>query len=210
MPIIAKNGGGQGLEPIPSGLEEAVCHQIIDIGTHFDEKYKKSNRKVIIAWELPAHTYVRDGAELPRTISKRYTLSLGEKSTLRAHLQNWRGRPFTEKELEGFDLENVLGACCQLQIMEKVDSITGKGRNTIEGIAAWPRRAQRIEPTLEKRYFALDDWTGGALPNWMPEWVAKLIVESEEYKAKAGAPATHDEAEVPADDPAAEDDNLPF
>ena len=35
------------------------------------------------------------------SIFHRYTLSLHERSALRAHLQNWRNKPFTEKELKG-------------------------------------------------------------------------------------------------------------
>jgi len=37
-------------------------------------------------------------------ISKRYTMSLGEQSTLRKDLESWRGKKFTPEELQGFDL----------------------------------------------------------------------------------------------------------
>ena len=36
----------------------------------------------------------------PFLVWKRYTLSLGDKATLRAHLEAWRGRKFTADELE--------------------------------------------------------------------------------------------------------------
>jgi hypothetical protein len=48
---------------------------------------------------------------------KRYTLSLHEKANLRRELETWRGKKFTAEEGEGFDLEKLLGANCQLQVI---------------------------------------------------------------------------------------------
>jgi hypothetical protein len=43
------------------------------------------------------------------SISKQYTLSLSDKAKLRADLASWRGRDFTQEELRGFELKNILG-----------------------------------------------------------------------------------------------------
>ena len=60
-----------------------------------------------------------EGKDLPRAISREYTLSLHKKANLRADLESWRGKGFTDRELEGFDLENILGKNCMLNIIHK-------------------------------------------------------------------------------------------
>lgn len=55
-------------------------------------------------------------------VVQRYTLSLHEKSKLRPMLEAWRGRKFTNEELEGFDLERLLGANCQVQVCHNISS----------------------------------------------------------------------------------------
>lgn len=52
----------------------------------------------------------------PMSISKRYTLSLGENAQLRADLKSWRGKDFTPEELAGFDISKVLSAPCMLNV----------------------------------------------------------------------------------------------
>lgn len=58
-------------------------------------------------------------------VVSQYTLSLNSKAKLRQHLEAWRGRKFSGEELKGFDLEKLLGANCQLQI---VHSLSDNGR----------------------------------------------------------------------------------
>jgi hypothetical protein len=50
---------------------------------------------------------------------------LSEKSRLRPTLEAWRGRKFTKEELDGFDLEKLIAAPCQIQI---VHNISDEGR----------------------------------------------------------------------------------
>jgi hypothetical protein len=56
----------------------------------------------------------------PLEVSQMYSLSLHEKSKLCQHLEAWRGRKFTQKEKEGFDLENLIGANCQVQVVHNI------------------------------------------------------------------------------------------
>ena len=63
----------------------------------------------IFMWELPGEEIEIEGEMKPRAISETYTNSLGEKANLRKMLENWRGRAFTQEEMDGFDLRNVLG-----------------------------------------------------------------------------------------------------
>jgi hypothetical protein len=116
MAIIAKTSGGGDFEPLPLGVTQAVCVFVEDIGTHesnFSGQVLQKHQ-IVICWELAEK--MADGR--PFMISKFYTLSLHEKATLRKDLENWRGKPFTEAELAGFDVETLRGVNCMLNIVE--------------------------------------------------------------------------------------------
>ncbi len=116
MPIMAKASGGNFL-PAPAGTHAAVCCDVVDMGVlkvSFGGK-DKMQHKVRIKWQIAEDR--PDGK--PFTVSKRYTLSLHEKASLRKDLESWRGRKFTDVELDGFDLENLLGVACLLNVIEE-------------------------------------------------------------------------------------------
>ena len=96
--------------PCPEGIHAAVCVDVVDLG--MEENQWGSQHKCRLTWEIGA--VMEDGRRF--TASKKYTVSLHEKSTLFKDLKAWRGRPFTAQELAGFDLDKVLGAPCQLVI----------------------------------------------------------------------------------------------
>ena len=110
---------------VPSGLHLARCYRIVDLGTQKSEYDGKTNfsRKVMICWEI--HGEDSNGEPLctdkgePMAIFKTYTLSLNDKASLRIDLQAWRGRAFTQEELNRFDLKNVLGHWCMVNVIQK-------------------------------------------------------------------------------------------
>lgn len=115
--LIAKEPESKEFELVPEGVYIARCFKILDLGTQpisYQGEEKDPKRKVAIFWELLDGDMMSDGK--PFTMQKTYTLSLDQKATLRADLQAWRGVSFTEEELMGFDLENVLGKYCRMQI----------------------------------------------------------------------------------------------
>jgi hypothetical protein len=112
MAIIAKKKKTE-FTPAPEGLHAAVCCDVVDLGlqqTPWGEKHK-----VEIRWQIEEVN--PDNDNKPFLVSKRFTLSLHEKANLRSTLEAWRGRKFTEEELDGFDLEKLIGAVCQVQII---------------------------------------------------------------------------------------------
>ena len=112
MPILAKDTRRE-FTPAPEGLHQGVCIDVVDLGlvkTQWGEKHQ-----VEIRWQLVDLT--DDTTGLPVLVLKRYTLSLNEKAKLRHHLEAWRGRKFTAEELDGFDLEKLLGVNCQIQVV---------------------------------------------------------------------------------------------
>lgn len=111
----------------PEGLHPAVCVDVWEIWTEQrpEEFGGGLVDKTRIVWQID-QTYENDKGETVRyEVSMMYTASLHEKAKLRQHLKSWRGRDFTDEELEGFELENILGVNCQLQVLHR---ISGKGK----------------------------------------------------------------------------------
>jgi hypothetical protein len=122
MSFIVESGGQ--FERCPPGLHLARCYRIIDLGTQKSEYMGqvKYQHKIMIGWEIHGTDdsgqplQMMDGRSF--AIFKNYTLSWSEKANLRLDLQSWRGKPFTQEEMRRFDLKNVLGAWCMLNIIE--------------------------------------------------------------------------------------------
>lgn len=113
MAIIAKKSGTD-FVPCPAGVHQAVAVDVVDMGkieSTFNGK-AKSQHKVRVVWQVEE---LRED-NTPYLVQKRYTLSLDDRATLRKDLESWRGRAFTDQELEGFDLEMLIGANCLLAV----------------------------------------------------------------------------------------------
>lgn len=114
MPIYARKKEGE-YTVAPEGLWAAVCVDVIDLGlikTAFGEM-----PKIQIRWQLEERDEKTDRRHL---VVQNYTPSLHEKSKLRPMLEAWRGRKFTKDEEKEFDIEKLLGANCQLQIVHNI------------------------------------------------------------------------------------------
>ncbi len=185
MALTAKDKGGGDFTPIPEDLHMAVCYGIWDLGTQFSERYSKTIHKVVIVWEIPGirGDFERDGkmVNLPRAISKRYTISLHKKSDLRKDLESWRGRKFTEEELKGFDLKKLLGVPCQIQVLHnKVDD---KVYANIAAITKAPQ-GTKLTPENPTKFFSFEE--GNSIPEGTPDWISDLIRQSEEFTCEHG------------------------
>ena len=115
MPIIAKESSGD-FTPAPEGLHQAVCVDVVDLGMQ-DNPFQpgQKRRRVRIVWQI--NELMENGDRF--TASRIFTNSLNEQGALRPFLEAWRGRRFTPEELRGFDLEKLIGANCQLQVIHK-------------------------------------------------------------------------------------------
>ena len=108
MPIMVSGKSGTNFTPAPAGTHAAVCVDVVDLGileVSFGGKTKQQH-KINLVWQIDEE---RDDGK-PFTVRKRYTCSLHEKAALRKDLEAWRGRPFTDQELDGFDLETLISA----------------------------------------------------------------------------------------------------
>ena len=122
MSLTVKATGGGDFELTPEGAYIARCIKVIDLGTQTTtgQYGTKSQKKVMVTWELlDDDVKMKDGK--PFAANQFYTASLHEKSQLRKDLEAWRGKKFTDDELAGFDLNNVLGTYCYLQVVHSAD-----------------------------------------------------------------------------------------
>lgn len=178
MALIAMAKSGKTFEPIPEDQHLARCVLVADIGTH-DGKYGLQ-RQCIIGWELPEvrRTFDADKGEEPAMISRFLTLSLSEKASLRELLEQWRGRAFTPDELAGFDVLQVLGVPCLLQITHT--TANDQVRAKVATVSKLHKSITCPAQEIPSRKFALTDGTVDELEA-LPEWIQQKIQASVEY-----------------------------
>jgi hypothetical protein len=149
MALNVRNRRTREFRRVPEGVHQAICNMVVDCGVQPGGKCAP-RRQVYIRWEIPAERVEwMDAAgakhEEPMNIGRFYTASLSEKATLRRDLESWRGRPFSEEELQGFDLFKVLGTPCQLVVAHS------EIRDTASFPPATIRRVPRCERPVEMR-----------------------------------------------------------
>lgn len=179
MSMIAKESTGVSIEKLENGVYTAISSMIIDLGKQTSEKFGKTQRKFMMIWNIIGEEVEINGNKLPRTMSKEYGYSLGEKSNLKRDLQAWRGQPFTSEELQGFNLLKILNKPCQLQIIKEEKN--GNTYNNISSIMALPK-GMTIELLEETSHFDVEDvetWK-----NWgkIPSWIQDKIKKADNYQ----------------------------
>jgi len=119
----------------PTGSHLARLYRIIDLGTQKSEYMGKVNmlRKVKFFWELHGDDLKTDDGK-PLIQTRNYTLSLGEKASLRKDLESWRGKSFTDDELRGFDLTNLLDKWCMITVQHRESN----GKTYADAVAVTP------------------------------------------------------------------------
>lgn len=212
MAIIANKGESYERELIPAGNYIARCYKMIEIGTIPTEYMgqQKMQHKVRIGWELPTELKVfkEENGEQPMVIDKEYTLSLADKAALRADLQSWRGKAFTDAEADAFDITKLIGAPCMINIIH----VQGKNDATktyqkIAGITPMPKGVTCPEQINKSFVFELENFNQDTF-NSLPDFIKESIVKSEQYKALSNpspdASADHHPSNTE------EHDDLPF
>lgn len=215
MPLPVKDSGGQDFDPVPQGTHLAVCYMVADIGqqmTNYGPKHK-----VVVGFEIPGKKIkVRDehGNEIekPMIINNFYTASLSNKAILRKDLEGWRGKTFTEQELQGFDLFNVLGHACLLTVVHNI-----VGDKTYANIAAVSKLMDGMvapQPTRALKYSPDEQGQYKDLPEWVQKKISGQVTESEnpapdahQYEVDARADAHSEQQQAAMQD---FDDDIPF
>jgi hypothetical protein len=214
MSFIVEDKGGS-FEKCPEGMHLGRCYRIIDLGTQKSEYMGqvKYLHKVMLGWEI--HGMNESGQPIkmsdgrPFAIFKNYTLSWSEKANLRLDLQSWRGRPFTQEEMRRFDLKNVLGAFCMLNVIERVGQ-DGKTYTNVAGVSPVPAMIKQngMPAAINKNeIFNLTD-PDMEMFNGFSDHLKKKIMSSPEWEKLQGKKPA---ASTPAPAPSfSEDEDIPF
>ena len=199
MALIAKESGGGGGEftPVPQGMHLARCYRVIDLGTQ-ESSYLgtvKHLPKVMVLFEVhgeddSGNPIVTAKGE-PMSISKNFTLSLGEMATLRKDLQTWRGREFTAEELRGFELKNVLGAWAMISVIKAMGA-NGKEYTNIAAILSVPPAIKKTgmpDGHNELKMFSIDE-PDMVLFDSFSNGLREKIQKSPEWQARGNSSAS--------------------
>jgi len=161
----------------PAGNHMARLYSVIDLGHQATEwaGETKIMHKVVLTWEL--HGDDDSGAPLktddgkPLIVSKRYTVSLGDQARLRQDLEAWSNKKMTAEDRKNFDLKNLLGKFCMVNITHSED---GRYAN-ISGISPVPTALRNAQP----------DGINAPVHFWLAEFdQAKYDALSKYYKEK--------------------------
>jgi hypothetical protein len=148
MAIVAKK---ETYPVCPGGSHLGVCIDVVDLGMvklNYSGK-TKTQHKIRIVWQVGE---LREDGN-PFQVSKRYTLSLHEKSSLRKDLESWRGQPFTESQLEGWDVEGVIGVGAMLSVVQNANQ-----GNVYANVAAIMRPPKGMTlPPVDPSYVRVQD-----------------------------------------------------
>jgi hypothetical protein len=177
----------------PPGSHLGRLYKIVDLGTQQGEWEGKATyaRKMIFYFEL----HGEDDKGLPLTnddgkpliVTKYYNASLGEKATLRKHLQTWLNLDFN-KMPEGFDLEKLLGKFAMINVTTYQKD--GKTRASVEGLSAVPAIVVKHglpEGINEISMFTLNKFDSAKFES-LSDGIKKMIMSSPEYRALTQQP----------------------
>jgi hypothetical protein len=137
----------------------------------------------------------------PMSISKNYTVSLGEKARLRQDLITWRGKAFTPEELKGFELKNLLGVWCMLSVVETPGN-DGKIYSNINAITPVPAVVKKNGlPSYfnEAAIFSLENPDMELFDTFSDYLKAKIMGAPEWFSRSQSAPSND-----------VQDDDIPF
>lgn len=216
MIVIGSNSERKQFQIAPAGTHLARLYRIIDLGTQMREYEGKVNmlRKAKFFWELHGEDSLgkplltTDGKPLIQ--SKEYTMSLGEKANLRRDLEAWRGKAFADDELRGFNLANVLGQFCMVNISHRE-----KGDMTyadLKGVSAVPsiyKKAGLPEGINQTIMFSLDKFDEQVFDS-LSDSIKDTIRKSPEYRSLSQPTTSQEYAAASGGSVADMDLDIPF
>jgi hypothetical protein len=139
MSMIVKDGGD--FENHPEGQVRAVCMDVVDLGMVENKRFGKMQHKIALVFHTEAK--MKDGR--PFEIWERFTATLTSNGYLRPFLESWRGKAFNPSELDGFDVEKLIGANAYIQVIH--NRVGDKVYANIKSVMMLPKGLEKVAPT---------------------------------------------------------------
>lgn len=177
--------------PVEPGVYMAVCVGVVDLGEQYSEKFKSYSNKVKFVWALPSETIEVDGKPEERQLSKEFTFSVSKKGGLRAFLESWNSRTYSDDEFAELDVFDQLGKPCQLQVVLN----DTKEYSNVANLMPLPKGMPA--PVSSTAFFTwdMDAWDDTMFEK-LPAWTQEQIKKSTQYQ-KNHAPETSVEVKPP-------------
>ena len=180
--VLQCNEGGN-FEKHPTGIWQAVCRDVIDLGmqwTEFQGK-RKLVRKLMLVFETE-HV----GADGKRGIvTKKFTASLYPNAKLTGFLGQWRGRQIVPGD--NVDLKKLPGTCCTL-VLSHQQSLSGRTYVSIDAVS---KATKKVVPS--------GTYDPAAMRQRIAEWAAKDAATAQAGAAPTtAAPVAAPRATMPA------------
>lgn len=209
--IMADAKSGKEYKPCPPGTHLGSCFQVVDIGTNSGEWMGKMRNRRCVRLVFEVSEELMESGK-PFSLGRKYTLSLNKKAVLRAHLESWRGRPFTEQELLGFDISSLLGVPCLITVTnEPSKDDPSRMYASIQNISGLVKGMKKVPLVNQLLCYSVSQGRSHPTFSQLPEWLQKECEGCLEWQS---APATmetvpqpSDVDDLPDDDPSS---SIPF
>jgi len=170
--MAGKIPSGSKRQLAPEGTHNAVCVQVIDLGTQPSEKWG-DKRKVQLAFQL-VDEETNEGKAI--VVYKRYTFSNSPKSNLMIDLKAWQGVKGGD-----FEMDNCLAKPCLVTIEHS--ETEGGTYDNITNISGVPKGTKVKKHTEPLKSLYLDDEFDKDVFESMPDFLQAKIVATPEYAA---------------------------
>lgn len=186
MGIYVSSNAEGSYKEVPTGTHRAICKMIVDLGLQEATFNGETKVKPKLYMRFEVSDERTDDGSKPLEVGITLGANLSKKGTLRPLLESWRGRAFTEAELQKFDVTAVLGKPCLLSVLQETRG--DKVYANIKSISPLLKNmeAPKLEGKLVK-YSADDTGQWDDLPTWLQEKVR--AAKSPAAKAVAAVPA---------------------
>lgn len=203
MPIANAYSTNQGFdfENAPPGDYEAICYQIIDVGTQATTFKGQTTYKnqIVLTFELHGadaggnKILTKDGKPFSITYKhygKLPNLSMNSKANFRSMLSTWRGKPIADDEVDTPEktvglIKSFLGKACSTIVMEE-NYVDNQGQPKTVYKMSPPQRLHPRVPVPERVndlfFFDIGNWEQDKFEK-MRGW-KKLIEQSKEYQER--------------------------
>lgn len=187
--IKAKVGGNFVL--CPPGNKLANCFAMVMVGTVM-ESFKGATpvptEKLFIGFEMTndRHVFDEEKGPEPFIIWVEYLLSLHKKANLRKMVESWAGQSYSDKEMEEFELNELIGSPCMANVIADTNQ-KGEERRKIANITAIPAGVTPPAMYYPPLLFTYSNPFNHEAFNRIPEWIQNKMKTSKEYQAAVGS-----------------------